>query len=365
MPSPSLRRRFQAAHVHLRVAAADRAIHTAAKIRSTWHDASLARNHIAVVKDIPYRPTGSAAHTLDVYIPTRAAKPLPTILYVHGGGFAMLSKETHRLMALAYARRGYLVFCINYRLGPKFLYPAPLEDAVHALVWARDHAESYGGDPNNLAIAGESAGGNLVTALTVASSIRRPEPYARHLFDADVRLRATVATYGFLDLEGIDHYEKHPRLSRSLKDLVFHAAASYVGLDVERGCAEAPLASPLLVLERAEGLDRPLPAVFADVGTRDPLLGDSRRLNAAVERHGGACTLHIAPGEIHGYDALVWRSAAREKWHRVHDFLTPHMVRAPEPLRSGIVPACDDETERAMGSWEPLKAVGERRGRGR
>jgi acetyl esterase len=346
MPSPTLRTRFAHAHVQLRVRAADRAIHAAAKIRSTWADPALARFHIAVQKDIPYRPGGSPSHTLDVYIPTRAAKPLPTILYVHGGGFAMLSKETHRIMALAYARRGYLVFCINYRLGPKYLYPAPIEDAAHALVWARDHAAAYGGDPENLAIAGESAGGNLVTALTVANSIRRPEPYAQYLYDADVRLRATVATYGFLDLEGIDHYEKHPRLPRSLKDMVFHAAASYVGLDVRRGCAEAPMASPLLVLERADSLDRPLPAVFADAGTRDPLLGDSRRLKAAVERHGGRCTLHIAHGEIHGYDALVWRAAAREKWHRVHDFLTPHMVRAPEPLRSGIVPTyIDDEAE--------------------
>jgi hypothetical protein len=92
--------------------------------------------------------------------------------------------------------------------------------------------------------------------------------------------------------------------------------------------------------------------VFADAGTRDPLLGDSRRLKAAVERHGGTCTLHIAPGEIHGYDALVWREAAREKWQRMHEFLAPHMVRAPEPARSGIVPAmsgvdaaCDDDAD--------------------
>jgi hypothetical protein len=55
------------------------------------------------------------------------------------------------------------------------------------------------------------------------------------------------------------------------------------------------------------------------------LLGDSRRLKAAVERHGSTCHLHIAPGEIHGYDALVWRSPAREKWRSVHDFLLPLM----------------------------------------
>jgi acetyl esterase len=278
---------------------------------------------------------------------------------VHGGGFAMLSKETHRIMALAYARRGYLVFCINYRLGPKHRYPAPLEDVCEALVWARDNAALFGGDPDNLAIAGESAGGNLVTAATVANSLRRPEPYAQKLFDADVRLRATIATYGFLDLEGIDHYEKHPKLPRHLKDMVFHAAASYVGLDVRAGCAAAPLASPLLVLERTAELDRPLPPFFADAGTRDPLLGDSRRLKAAVERHGSRCTLHIAQGEIHGYDALVWRPAAREKWQRSHAFLEPLMKRTPERFQSGVVLACEgeDEGEDGEGAAEPGATV--------
>ena len=113
----------------------------------------------------------------------------------------MLSKDTHRVMALAYARRGYLVFIINYRLGPKHRFPAPIEDACEALLWVRDNCASLRRRPDRIAIAGESAGGNLVTALAVASAIRRPEPFAQRLFDADVRLKAVVATYGFLDLE--------------------------------------------------------------------------------------------------------------------------------------------------------------------
>jgi acetyl esterase len=296
-------------------------------VRFALPDASPARFHVAVQRDLPYRATGDAAHTLDVYMPTRGAKPLPPLLYVHGGGFSMLSKETHRVMALAYARRGYLVFLINYRLGPKHLFPAPLEDAIEALLWVRDNCAYFGGDPSKIAIAGESAGGNLVTALTVASAIRRPEAAPRRLFDANVSIKATVATYGFLDLEGIEHYEQHPRLPGRVKDLLLHAAASYVGMDVRGGALASPMASPLLVLERAEKLDRPLPPLFADVGTRDPLLGDSRRLKDAVERHGGTCDLHIAQGEIHGYDAMVWRDPAREKWRRVHAFLGTHVGR--------------------------------------
>ena len=190
----------------------------------------------------------------------------------------MCSKETHRVMALAYARRGYLVFVINYRLGPKHLFPAPLEDAAEALLWVRENRAYFGGDPARLAIAGERRrGGNLVTALALATSLRRPEPFAKKLFDANVKLRATVVTYGFLDLESLDHYyERHPRLSPGLKDLVLHAATSYVGIDVRAGALASPLASPLLVLERTAELDRPLPPFFADVGTRATLSSATR-----------------------------------------------------------------------------------------
>jgi acetyl esterase len=327
----SFRTRFRFGRVHLRVRAVDRAVHAFARVRFAMPDANPARFHVNIEHDLRYRDSDDPSHTLDVYMPTRAAKPLPVLLYVHGGGFAMLSKTTHRVMALAYARRGYLVFNINYRLGPKHLFPAPLEDAAAALLWVKDNCAYFGGDPERIAIGGESAGGNLVTALAVATSIRRPEPFLQKLYDADVNLRAVVATYGFLDLESIDHYENHPRLSSRLKDMVHHAAASYVGLDVRAGCAAAPMASPLLVLERAAKLDRPLPPFFADAGTRDPLLGDSRRLQAAIERHGGTCKLHIVPGEIHGYDAMVWRSPAREKWRTVHTFLEPLMSPQAAP----------------------------------
>jgi acetyl esterase len=330
MRGVSLAHRLRITRSNVQAAAFDRAVHAFARMRWAFPDAHPARFDVVLERDIPYRDSRDPSHTLDVYMPMRAAKPLPTILYVHGGGFSMLSKETHRGMALGYARRGYLVFLINYRLGPRHTFPAPLEDACEAMQWAYAHCARYGGDPTRFAIAGESAGGNLVTALTVASCIRRPEPFAARLFDAAIPVRATVATYGFLDLEGHTRHLEHPRLSSMVKDLVIHATASYVGTDLRAGCAAAPLASPLLLLEQATKVDRPLPPFFADVGTRDPLIRDSKRLKEAVERLGSTCELHIAPGEMHGYDALPWRPAAKEKWRKVNAFLAPHMARADE-----------------------------------
>jgi acetyl esterase len=324
MRSPSLRERLAAAPARLGIAAMDRAAHVFARIRYSMPDAHPARHHLVVHRDLAYGPSGHDHHRLDAYVPTHAARPLPVVMYVHGGGFTMLSKETHRVMALAIARAGYLLFNINYRLGPRHTYPAPLEDACDALLWVKRNCERFGGDPTRIGLAGESAGGNLVTALAVAASWRRPEPFARRVFDADVRLRGVVATYGFLDLGYTGQYIADPNIPRWTKSLLLDAARSYLGHDVRAAVEAYPLASPLRIIE-AGAPERPLPPFFLSVGTRDPLIRCSKRLKSALDRLGTPCELQVAPGEIHGYDAMVWRAPAKEKWRAAHAFLDRHL----------------------------------------
>jgi acetyl esterase len=303
----------------------DRAAHVGTAFRYAMPDAQPSRHDVILERDIPYASPGDRAHRLDVYIPTRVRGPLPVVMYVHGGAFSMLSKDTHRIMALALSRRGWLVFNINYRLGPRNVYPAPLEDACAALEWVAERCGSWGGDPDRIAIAGESAGGNLVTALAIVTSTRRPERFARRLFDAGVRLRAVVATYPFADLTDVENLRHHPRLPSWAKYMLFDAAHAYVGHDLRTASLESPLTSPLLILENGFAPHRPVAPFFTTAGTKDPLLGQTRRLKAALDRLGVPCDLHIAPGEIHGFDAMMWRGAARQKWNKVYDFLSRHM----------------------------------------
>src|SRR5438093_3887886 len=89
-----------------------------------------AKHGVEVVRDVPYLDTKREEHLLDVYRPTGRSKgPWPVCVYVHGGAFRILSKDTHWIMALAYARRGFLVFNISYRLAPKHPFPAAIADA--------------------------------------------------------------------------------------------------------------------------------------------------------------------------------------------------------------------------------------------
>lgn len=315
---------------HVLRRAFDRSVHAAAQAVYLLPAASPVRHGVRVVRDVPYLPTGRRDHLLDVYLPEE--RPLdaaagrgalrPAVLYVHGGAFCMLSKDTHRVMAMPFARRGYVVFNINYRLGPVHTYPAPLEDAVSALRWVLDNARSYGADPDRLVLAGESAGANLVSALAYVATHPSDEPFARALHARAPSIKAVAPIYGLLDLQDLARFTSRERIPDWAKRELLAAAAAYVGRPVSEGALRHPLASPLRLYESAppDGA-RALPPFFIACGTADVLLDDSRRLDAALKRRGVRSELHVFNGEIHGFNAMVWRPAAKAKWRALFRFL--------------------------------------------
>ena len=282
------------------------------------------RHGVERLSAIAYQATGSADHTLDVYRPIDRSGSLPVVLYVHGGGFRILSKDTHWIMALAFARRGYVVFNINYRLAPTHPFPAAIEDCCAALAWVTENAAQFGGDPTRLVLAGESAGANLITALAVATSWPRPEPWARRLWEAGVTPRAVLPACGILQVSDVDRLARRKRLSSFLRDRLEEVERSYLPATLPHDVSR-DLADPLLWLEAATAPTRPLPPFFAGVGTRDDLLDDSRRLKAALDRLGTPCDARYYPGEVHAFHALVWRPNARAFWRDTFDFLGRHL----------------------------------------
>ena len=98
---------------------------------------------------------------------------LPLVIYYHGGGWLLGSIDSHdvttRLLALT---SGFAVLSVDYRRGPDSRFPTAVNDAVDAVRWAVDHAGDLGIDPTRIALAGDSAGGNLAT---VAAAVIRDE----------------------------------------------------------------------------------------------------------------------------------------------------------------------------------------------
>ncbi len=283
------------------------------------------RHGVEVLRDIPYHREGGKEHRLDIYRPTDRQGPLPIVLYVHGGGFRILSKDTHWIMALAFARRGYLVFTIDYRLAPANPYPAALEDAAAAFTWTAENAERYGGDPGRIFLAGESAGANLITSLAIASSYERPEPWARAVFDLGVRPRAVLPACGLLQVSDPARFlRRKSTLGTFINDRITEVASAYIGGSITGAPGALELADPLVVLERGLAPDRPLPPFFVPVGTKDPVLDDSRRLKSALDRLGTPCEIRFYEGEVHAFHAFVWRKNAQQCWKDTFTFLDQH-----------------------------------------
>jgi acetyl esterase len=248
------------------------------------------------------------------------------VLYVHGGGFRILSKDTHWLFGLMFARRGYVVFNIDYRLAPKHPFPAAVQDSFAAYEWVVKNAAAWGGDPSRLVLAGESAGANLVTSLALSACYPRSELWARRVFEAQVVPRAVVAACGVLQVSNPERFLRRRKpLPVYIHDRLAEVTDAYFrGVRCEDPC-EMELADPLLVLERGLPPTRPLPPFFAPCGTKDPLLDDTRRLAAALERMGTVCTARIYPGEMHAFHAFLFRRQARECWREAFAFLDQHV----------------------------------------
>ena len=140
-----------------------------------------------------FQPTGEDCLTLNVFSPDRiSASPRPVMVFIHGGGFGAGSGNDGQYDGPELARRGAVVINFNYRLGQLgFLGHAALaaEDTAHhssgnyglmdqqaALRWVRDNAAAFGGDPGNVTLFGESAGGSAIMRLLAM-------PLARGLFD--------------------------------------------------------------------------------------------------------------------------------------------------------------------------------------
>jgi acetyl esterase len=112
-----------------------------------------------------------------VYTPPGSADVPPLVLYFHGGGWVIGNIETHdgTCRDLA-ADSGAVIVSVDYRLAPEHPFPAAVDDCFAALEWVHAHASELGGDPDRLAVAGDSAGGNLAAVTAMLTRDRHGPP---------------------------------------------------------------------------------------------------------------------------------------------------------------------------------------------
>ncbi|MEO5839251.1 MAG: alpha/beta hydrolase [Acidimicrobiales bacterium] len=128
---------------------------------------------MAKVEDRKITASDGGQIPIRIYWPTDAPGPHPVVVFFHGGGWVIGSIESHDATCKSLAAASGMVFVsVDYRLAPEYKFPTPPEDCFAATKWVVENAAEIGVDTSRLAVAGDSAGGNLAAAVALMARER-------------------------------------------------------------------------------------------------------------------------------------------------------------------------------------------------
>jgi acetyl esterase len=239
---------------------------------------------------LAYGEAGGQTLTMDYY-PAAGAAPHPIAIIIHGGGFTGGTSKngSEAYCADFLAPAGYAVFSINYRLAPKYPYPAMVEDVERAVRYLRRNARNWQADPNRIALVGGSAGGylsNMVGVLNAGGIKGAKDAVDR----TSARVQAVVTLFGPSDF-------RNQAVSPGMKALL--------GPLIEQKGLQAALAeaSPAMHIS---GDEPPFLLIHGDRDSSVPLY-QSTHLQAALKAAGVPCDLIVIPNGPH----------ATGSWHTI------------------------------------------------
>jgi len=250
---------------------------------------------LAPVASVEHRliPTPAGDLVARVYTP-EGTGPFPVIVYYHGGGWVIADIRTYdsSCRALCTAATAVVV-SVAYRQAPENPFPAAVDDAFASYQYVMANAAEFGGDPARVAVAGESAGGNLA-AVTCLLASAQGVPLPVH------QLLVYPVTTFVPEAEGAETVEQFAMAKPLGAGLLTFFGSLYVPNQADK---MSPNASPLLA-EELGGLP-PATIIAASI---DPLLGQGQQYAAALEAAGVDVSYTLYEGVTHeffGLGALV------------------------------------------------------------
>lgn len=242
---------------------------------------------------LPRREVHPELHTEDrtiagvpvrVYRPESSDPRPPVVLFLHGGGWVVGDLDSYDGTAREHAvGAGAVVVSVDYRLAPEHPYPAAVDDVWAVTQWVAEHADELGADATRIAVAGDSAGGNLAAVVALLAR------------DTGLNLRMQLLWYPATTWD------------TSLPSFTENADAPILGRGAVGGfsklyAGDTDLKNPpaTLVPARAESLAGVAPTYIAVAG-HDPLRDDGVRYGELLAAAGVPVQVHNAPTLVHGY----------------------------------------------------------------
>ncbi|WP_162617914.1 alpha/beta hydrolase [Salinicola halophilus] len=256
------------------------------------------------VLDVTYTTIDEVALEADLYLPERDAKP-PVILFLHGGGWRFGDRKLAPDLSRFFAREGFAMISIDYRLSGQAPFPAAVEDVKTAIRWVKSVADTYGFDAERLGLWGSSAGAHLATLAVTAG----PERFRGNEYgEFDEQVRAVVDGYGPTDFLQQDAFRDPDGAPSDDPESIqmppgkFSADADsmeslFIGAPIEEAPDRVAAANPITYVEPG------LPPMLILHGLSDTAVPwqQSRLLFDALSRTDNPATLGLIEGLGHGF----------------------------------------------------------------
>jgi acetyl esterase/lipase len=242
---------------------------------------------IEEIKNVEYKNIDGKSLQLDLYKPKSIYKPVPLLVFIHGGAWKSGKRSDYLVYLLAFAKRGYITATVSYRLLKDGPYPACAQDIADAVRWFYSNSEKYGYDPDRIALIGGSAGAHLALLAAYGWKDHDVKCDSTDVNGNSHHIKAVVDIYGPVDLT--TEYARNQPLVTSF---IAHSFKETPELYRE--------ASPVQYLDKKD------PPTLILHGTTDKLvpISQSDSLKARLDSLGVPCVYYRVPLWPHAMDIV-------------------------------------------------------------
>jgi acetyl esterase/lipase len=260
---------------------------------------------VKVLRDLEYVKDGHERQKLDLYLPKKADKPLPVVVWIHGGAWRGGNKNY--CPGLFLTAKGFAVASINYRLSQHAVFPAQIHDCKAAIRWLRGNAKKYHLDADHIGVWGASAGGHLVALLGTTGNVKDLEGKDGNL-EQSSKVQCVVDWFGPTDFRALPE-----KVSNDPKSVV----AALLGGPPAKEKKKAALASPVTHVHKG------CPPFLIMHGDKDRTVSvsQSKALAEALKKVGVKVSLVVLEDSGHGGPAFV----NEESRKRIEEFFNAHL----------------------------------------